>query len=268
MVGSFLYALAGGMLIIVSTARVQLIDWNFLRLVGFMAFGIVCLVAFWSVARGSGSEGPALAWSLRLGIMAATAAFALVFTASLAGTQPGVVRIICLMGGLCGLAAACLTVTVHLYDNAASNLAIGLTLVGHVLGGLLLGSITIAWLLGHAYLTATKMTIAPLLYFSRLLMWLVGVRFLFFVGVVGLPLLFGSTGGAPPLDALLGSWILLVIRVGMGLMAVGVFAYMVVDCVRIRATQSATGILYFGSVLAYVGELTALNLSMRFAWPL
>lgn len=268
MVASFLFALTGGMLLILSTARVQQIAWNFLRLIGFVSFGVACLMTFWSIKRGPDLNDVVSAWAFRSGIASAAGSFVLVFAAGMAGSRPGLVRAICFAGGVAGLTASCLLVEARINDGAVSSLAIGLTLFGQVLGSLLLGSITIAWLLGHAYLTATKMTIAPLLHFSRLLLWAVAVRFLFLVGVVGLPILIGSTAGAPSQEALFGSWILLILRVGVGLIAVGAFAYMVADCVRIRATQSATGILYFGSVFAYVGELTAQHLSLQFAWPL
>ena len=48
----------------------------------------------------------------------------------------------------------------------------------------------------------------------------------------------------------------------------GFFAYMVADCVRLRSTQSATGILYFGSVFAYIGELASQQLLLDCGWPL
>ena len=51
-----------------------------------------------------------------------------------------------------------------------------------------------------------------------------------------------------------------VLRVGVGLLPVAVFAYMSLDCVRRRSTQSETGILYFASVFTYIGELCSLHL--------
>jgi hypothetical protein len=267
MVASFLYSLCGGMLIITATARLQQIAWSFLRLIGFLCFGINCLVVFGSLSYGPGAAGTASEWALRLGIATAVMSFVLVFSASLASSQPGAVRIICLVGGVMGVMASCLTIAARFGGSAGSPFALPLTLVGHVLGALLLGSVTVAWLLGHAYLTATKMTIAPLMHFSRMLLYAVGVRLVFLLVVVGLPLLDVPIAGSPSSSALMGSWILLVMRVGVGLATVGVFAYMVYDCVRIRSTQSATGILYFGSVLVYVGELTSQYLSMQFSWP-
>jgi len=179
------------------------------------------------------------------------------------------VRFICLIGGVLGIVASCLTVSAQLsLADGTSRLAIPLTIAGHVLGTLLLGSVTVAWLLGHAYLTATKMTIAPLRHFSRLLLWAVGVRVLFLAAAVGIPLATGSIAGVPTLRALTSAWLLLALRIGVGLIAVGVFAFMVADCVKLRSTQSATGLLYFGSVLAYVGELSSQYLSLEFSWPM
>ena len=61
---------------------------------------------------------------------------------------------------------------------------------------------------------------------------------------------------------------ILTLRIAVGLLAVGLFAYMVADCVRLRSTQSATGILYFASIFAYVGELANLQLIAQYGWPL
>ena len=46
-----------------------------------------------------------------------------------------------------------------------------------------------------------------------------------------------------------------------------VFCYMVWRTVKLRATQSATGILYFGLVLIYLGELAALQLTRELGIP-
>jgi hypothetical protein len=64
------------------------------------------------------------------------------------------------------------------------------------------------------------------------------------------------------------AWFILLLRVGVGLVGVGVFAYMVTDCVKRRATQSATGILYFGSLFAYIGEMANQQLLLECGWPL
>ncbi len=46
----------------------------------------------------------------------------------------------------------------------------------------------------------------------------------------------------------------------VGLVIPGVFIYMAYDCIRRRATQSATGILYVTGILIFIGEIIALYL--------
>jgi hypothetical protein len=141
-------------------------------------------------------------------------------------------------------------------------------ITGQVLGAWLLGSITLAWLLGHAYLTATKMTIAPLRYFSRTLSMAVAVRVTFLVLAAALAWWMQDTSVPTVWTRLEQWWLIALLRVGVGLVAVAIMTYMVADCVRLRSTQSATGILYFASVMAYVGELASQYLTRELGWPL
>jgi hypothetical protein len=121
----------------------------------------------------------------------------------------------------------------------------------------------VAWLLGHAYLTATRMTIAPLRRLSVLLAGAVALRILVSLGAVAA----AAAGGSMALADLGHHWMLLSLRGGVGLLLPAVFAYMVYDCVRLRSTQSATGILYFASPFIYVGELCSLMATGEFGWP-
>ena len=136
------------------------------------------------------------------------------------------------------------------------------------LSGLLLGSVTVTWLLGHAYLTATRMTIAPLGHFSRVLLWALAVRGGFLLLSIAVAWTTSNNAAPPILTRITDAWIVVLLRVGVGLVAVGVFALMVRACVRLRATQSATGILYFGSLFAYIGELANQHLVVAWAWPM
>ena len=58
-------------------------------------------------------------------------------------------------------------------------------------------------------------------------------------------------------------WIPLSMRIGMGLVLPTVFAIMAWQCVKLRSTQSATGILFFMSVFVLIGELTSRYLAGR-----
>ncbi len=256
MADTFLYSLAGGMLLITATGKPAEISWRFLRVVGLLVFAIVCVLIVISkvaIDPTSPSEHDA---SYVLGILAGVAAIIVVFIAPFAVRIPMIFRLFCGFGGLTGLAAGCIAAT-QLATDAQPTLSTVMIIASQVLGALLVGSITISWLLGHAYLTATKMTIAPLRHFSRLLLISVAIRLAFLL--VTVPMAWGFLAEA---------WLIILLRVGVGLVAVGIFSYMVSDCVRLRSTQSATGILYFGSLFAYIGELSNAFLIAEFGWPI
>jgi len=177
-------------------------------------------------------------------------------------------RLIAVGGGLIGVAGALAWSTVELPLTESISLNVMRTL-GVALGSFIMGSVTVAWLLGHAYLTATKMTIAPLRVLSRLFSLAVFLRFAYLLVACGVIYL-GPAQEVGPSDwsRLMGSWLVLSMRVGVGILTVAVLAYMVGDCVKLRSTQSATGILYFASVFVYIGELSSQNLAGEVGLPL
>jgi len=105
-------------------------------------------------------------------------------------------------------------------------------------------------LLGHAYLTASKMTISP---FRRLNAFLAGT-------IVWRALLAGVATAAMSREIWLRDGLFVLTRWLVGLAVPTVFVYMAHDCIKRRSTQSATGILYVAGVLIFVGEIVALYL--------
>jgi hypothetical protein len=264
----FIYSLAGGMLAVTATGRPDQIAWRFLRLVGCLVLAMVSLVTVWSIVHGGAVVSGRAAWSLRLGMVAAAAAVTVVLAAPFAASLSRVFRGVCAFGGACGIGAGVLPCLGLLGDAPRHVTVLMLLVAAQTLSALFVGSITVAWLLGHAYLTATRMTIAPLDHFGRVLGWMVGTRLVFVLGSLALALLLGGTGESSVARHLAESWMVALLRIGVGLGAVAVFAYMVRACIRLRATQSATGILYFGSVFAYVGELANQYLIAQCGWPI
>ena len=123
----------------------------------------------------------------------------------------------------------------------------------------LLGGLLMTMLLGHAYLTAgNEMTQAP---FKRLVIMLAGLLVLRAVtsGIFGL-LPFLSTEPNGSSMARMWDMVMITARYAVGLIVPGVFVYMVGDCVRRCANQSATGILYVTTVLVMLGEGIAISL--------
>ncbi len=277
MIVTLFYSITGGMLFWLATGKPDQIAWKYFRLVGILTLALVCGATGW-ICR---EIGFALTVDWRsvatvCGMAAGLGAAIVVVVAPLAANHPRVFRLVCGTAGLaglvaCGCAALAEMATPMVSASAKAHptpVAMAMIALGQMLGALLLGSITLSWLLGHAYLTATKMTIAPLRHFSRLLSWSIVARSAFvLVSLAAASVL--DRGSSPVVLVQLGQWWLIAgLRIGVGLVAVGAFAYMVADCVRLRSTQSATGILYFGSVMAYVGELASRQLVNELGWPI
>jgi hypothetical protein len=118
-------------------------------------------------------------------------------------------------------------------------------------------------LLGHAYLNAAQMTMAPFLRLNRSLAAVMLVHAIL------------SVAGVFVLQSLHPQemfWNLHGLYIGtrwlIGFIVPAVFVYMAHDCIKRRATQSATGILYVTGVLLFIGEIVGLYVMSETAMPL
>lgn len=265
MLTTMLYSVAGGMLAVLASGKPNQLAWRFVRVVAMVALALACLPTFWRI-REAGFSQLRLTDVTTFGIIAAASAAALLLLAPMCSRHRAVLRTLGSIGGTAGIIAACQASLAGCGRDVSSLLG-KLIVVNQVLAAWLLGSMTLAWLLGHAYLTATKMTIAPLRHVSRVFSVSVWLRVAFLLGSVAMYAWFTRGGDPSPFALLARSWLIVGLRVGVGLIGVMVFAYMVADCVRLRATQSATGILYFGTLFAYIGELANQYLLREIGWP-
>jgi len=120
----------------------------------------------------------------------------------------------------------------------------------------ILGAFLMTMLLGHAYLTAgNEMTQSP---FRRLVLLLAALLALRLIASLALGLFpwLGSERTGSQL------WVIMTMtaRYAVGFLVTGAFVYMTHDCVKRRANQSATGILYVAGILVIIGEWSALSL--------
>jgi hypothetical protein len=130
-----------------------------------------------------------------------------------------------------------------------------------VTSGLVLGITFASMLLGHWYLNAPGMELAPL---QRLLV-AAAVAIIAQILVVGAGLV-AEIGVRPSVTA---SWLLFVLlRWSFGLCGVLALLWMARRTLAIPNTQSATGILYVAVLGVFIGELTGLLLSAESAFPL
>ena len=127
--------------------------------------------------------------------------------------------------------------------NAASRLS----------SAALMGSTLAAMLLGHHYLTAPAMSIDPLRRYVLAMGQTLAVRVI--LAGVGLATLMRS---GVTVEA--ASPMFLAMRWGMGVLGPAVATLLTWQTVKIRSTQSATGILYIGMTLVLFGELAGLIL--------
>ena len=265
---NFTLALTGGMLAILATARWEQIAGKFLRVVTLLVFAMAAVVAVWTGRESMGDQSTAEAASTLISAaLVALGALVVVLGAPFASRKSAVLRLICAAAGLAGIVGACM-LSLASVAGPRGTLTNVMLVLSESLGALLRALTTASWLLRHPYLPATKLTIAPLRHFSRMILWAVGLRIAFAVVSLAIAWQVSRSGGSDVWPRIWGSWLILSLRFGVGLIGVGAFAYMVADCVRLRSTQSATGILYFGSIFAYIGELAARQMIAECGWPL
>ncbi len=131
---------------------------------------------------------------------------------------------------------------------------------GAMSGVFLLGAVSATMLLGHWYLVDTSLSIRPLAIGGRLVELAAWAR----VGVAALALLTGGYAAlriASPEDLIYStSALFFSFRAVTGLAAPIALAFLIRRTIRIRSTQSATGLLYVALILVLFGELTAVFL--------
>ncbi len=128
-----------------------------------------------------------------------------------------------------------------------TNVPWWLNLLSEYAAGGLIGCAISTMLMGHWYLTATGMPLAPLKQLNQLLLAAVLLRIIL-VGVVLL--------GYAPASLATAHWVWMILRAA-GLIGPVILVLMVFRILRYRNTQSATGVLYAIDILIFLGEATA-----------
>jgi hypothetical protein len=163
------------------------------------------------------------------------------------------------------LVAACALTGCALPVLATAARPMAMQLADRVTSGLLLGLVTTAMLLGHWYLNTPTMQLAPLKRLIVLLACAVGLRIA--VCLAGAYLEAATHGWVS--SSSLQIWALFVtLRWLAGLIGVLGLACLTWQTLKIPNTQSATGILYAGVILAFIGELTSQLLSAEARYPI
>jgi hypothetical protein len=132
-----------------------------------------------------------------------------------------------------------------------------LNATGRLASAFLMGATLTAMLLGHYYLTAPAMSIAPLRQFVRCMAWGLAARVV--VAALGVWFWYAAMPAGASREG--PSGLFLAMRWGMGVAGPMLATALAWKTVEIRSTQSATGILYIAMMLVLFGELSALILA-------
>lgn len=132
--------------------------------------------------------------------------------------------------------------------------------------GLLSGSAVAGMLLGHWYLTAPTMSISPLNRVNQFLGWSAGLRLLLASAAL---MLFGPlSSGSQTVPWTSTHFVWLSLEWLAGILGQFVVVWMVWKIMKLRNTQAATGVLFVGVILAFLGEMTAALLRRELDLPL
>lgn len=132
-------------------------------------------------------------------------------------------------------------------------------------GGLVSGLVTTAMLLGHWYLNTPTMKLDPL---RRLLvMFAVAIAVRAIISAIGAGIE-GNRLSAEPAGIPRSWFLFLALRWIAGLLLPAGLTYLTWQTLKVPNTQSATGILYAGVILVFIGELCAQMLSVTATFPL
>lgn len=264
---AFLAQYAAGCFLAVAASDIRRCGPRYLRLMAVVALAVAVLAGAlllreggWSIATLRSPAAMLLASGVVLG-----AVWLFVNAAQFAGVRNSQRLWPLLAGMACMAGAVALTLASAAAPDAAGgtigdpaprDLSTGqmATLaVSTILGGALLGTATAAMLLGHRYLTDTDLPIDPLRWITRIYLWVIAARaaWALFATWPAWSAAFAPSGGP------LYFWLALTVRLGVGIGVACIFAWMVWDCVKRRATQSATALYYLSMLLVVIGEAAA-----------
>lgn len=250
----FVFRLIFGVAVAMGVTPPRLVTAGFYRvhLWVLMGLGTVAALAVF------GDRRPPEFWQLVFGLAVATAAVSYVGSVIWLYERRQAGSAVIVAVALLSLCAAALATR---WKPETTALGVSLAILDLISGGLLLGATLAAMFLGHWYLNTPTMELVPLKRLVMLMAAAILARML--LCAVGLGLHVGHSEWER-----FSWWLFVILRWCSGLLGTLVMAKMAWQTLKIPNTQSATGILYAGVILAFIGELTAQLLSVEALYPL
>jgi hypothetical protein len=252
---TFLILLGAGVMLACALSDPNAVILRWLRLGGIIALSFTALAGFFVLRRDTIPAHSLMLLSITSALILAQLGFV---QTAYRRTQ----RVFCILAAIAGIAAGVVLLQ-SVLDPRVGGALPTLLATGCFLTAAGSGLALMDMLLGHAYLNAAQMTMAPFHRLNRALLACLVVRGV--LSMIAAPMM----QSRHPLEMF---WNLFGLYIGtrwlVGLLVPIVFVLMAGDCIRRRATQSATGILYVAAVLVFVGEMIGLYLTSETGLPL
>jgi hypothetical protein len=223
----------------------------------YVVLGLSALAALLSRA----AAGKAFGWALAAAVLSYVGSVLWLYEKHRLGVAALVVVAgVALMGALTITSAPVRALGIEAAPSVGSALPQALRQTQTITSGLLLGFTLAAMLLGHWYLNAPGMQLAPLR--KLLIAMALAIAAHAAVCSVGLALELAERTFSTQ------DWLFLIVRWAFGLAGVMVLVWLTWQTLAIPNTQSATGILYVAVIGVFVGETMSLLLSAESLFPL
>jgi hypothetical protein len=249
----FLFRLTFGMALAMAITPPKLVTSGYYRVHLWVLMGLNTLASLVLFSDRSFDHWTAV-FALAIGLATASYVGAVVWLYEQAGVGIGLLYGI----ALAALVAAALALE---WPAAMTEWGFLLGLLDLASGGWLLGVTMAAMLLGHWYLNTPTMELVPL----KRLVLLMAAAIVLRTAVSATGLVLNLQHGEE-LDMALAIFISL--RWLSGLLGTAMMALMTWYVLKVPNTQSATGILYAGVILSFIGELASQLLSVETLYPL
>ena len=254
----FVFRLTFGVALAMAVTPAKHVSSGFYRVHLWVLLGLNTFASLVVYSQRDALAEPLMSWQLVLGL--AIALVAISYVASVVwlyeNLQLGSVLILVLAA--VALVAAIFATS---WAKVVEPVAVALAILDLASSGVLLGVTLAAMFLGHWYLNTPTMELLPL---RRLVSFMaIAILIRTFVSGAGLAL---QLGDPQPVSMLF--WVFVAFRWLSGLLGTLAMAAMSWYALKVPNTQSATGILYAGVILAFLGELIAMLLSVDTLYPL
>lgn len=257
---AFLYLgyMAWGCFILLPVVKLQEVGQGFYRFFGFLCVTLQTLALGLALFMGPDFDAP---YRQAAGALGFSLFFTLCFTVALK------VRVRWFLWTCFGLAGLGGAAALGYFPWRGES---GVFFLGAhaIFSSLVLGAGILAMMLGHWYLVTPKLSITPLKRYSAgyilLTAWTaleLAAAYFFYVG-------FAPQAATPAGSQLIHEEVIFTLfRVAWGILPPLGLAYWIWETVRIKSTQSATGILYAAMVCTIVGEGMGLYLTLSTGMP-